>query len=234
MILGPYAKAKVFDEIHVWSPSVDIDDAWIPVKEFAKGLKESSFHSEWDEKAMYEIMDRQKARIKELKAAKSKKPMPQILVVCDDFADRPDIMHSASNILTTLFIRGRHLYTSCWISSQVLSSIHPVARKNFRFMLVWRLRNKKELVDSLLYELSALFPLPVLLEMYETATGDEPHSWWYIDLMAKKKEDMMFIRFEHKMVLNNKPNDALDPARLEDGGVLGQRAGADADAPAGP
>ena len=172
MILGPYAKAKVFDEIHVWSPSVDIDDAWIPVKEFAKGLKESSFHSEWDEKAMHEIMDRQKGRIKDLKAAKSKKPMPQILVVIDDFADRPDVMHSASNVLTTLFIRGRHLYTSCWISSQVLSSIHPVARKNFRFMLVWRLRNKKELVDSLLYELSALFPSPVLLEMYETATGD--------------------------------------------------------------
>ena len=148
--------------------------------------------------------------------------------------DRPDVMHSASNILTTLFLRGRHLYTSCWVSSQVLSGIHPAARKNFRFMLVWRLRNKKELVDSLLYELSALFPMPVLMEMYETATGDEPHSFWYIDLMAKKKEDMMFIRFEHKMVVNNKPNDALDPTRLEDGGVLGQRAGADADAPAGP
>ena len=54
--------------------------------------------------------------------------------------------------------------------------------------MVWRLRNKKELIDSLLYELSALFPLPVLMEMYETATNDEPHSFWYIDLMAKKKK----------------------------------------------
>ena len=218
MLIGPYA--KIFDEIHIFSPSVDIDSAWDPVREFAKGLKASSFHSEWDEKALYEIMERQKARIRELKLAKSTKPMPQINVTIDDFADRPDIMHSASNILTTLFFRGRHLYISCWLSSQVLSSIHPVARKNFRFMLVWRLRNKKELVDSLLYELSALFPLPVLLEMYETATGDEPHSWWYIDLMAKKKEDMMLIRFEHKMELNT--NDATDLARLEDGGVLGE------------
>ena len=77
------------------------------MREFAKGLKESSFHSEWDEKSLWEIMDRQKARIKELKAAKSKKPMPQILIVADDWADRPDIMHSAGNILSTLFIRGR-------------------------------------------------------------------------------------------------------------------------------
>ena len=87
-------------------------------------------------------------------------------------------------------------------------------------MLVWRLRNKKELLDGLLYELSALFPLPVLLEMYETAIEEE-HSFWYINLVAKKKEDMSFVRFEHNMVLNrNDTTDALDPARLEDGGVL--------------
>ena len=69
MLLGPYA--KVFDEIHIFSPSVEIDSAWDPVREFAKGLKASSFHSEWDEKALNAIMDGQKAKIKELKAAKS-------------------------------------------------------------------------------------------------------------------------------------------------------------------
>jgi hypothetical protein len=223
MLLGPYA--KVFDEIHIFSPSVDLDSAWDPVREFAKGLKASSFHSEWDEKALHEIMDGQKAKIKELKLAKSKKPLPQCLTVIDDHADRADIMHSASNILTTLFIRGRHFGSSCWISSQKLTAISTVARVNFRFMLVWRLRNKKELLDGLLYELSALFPLPVLFEMYETAINDEEHSFWYLNLVAKKKEDMSFVRFEHKMVLNrNEPvdtSDALDPARLEDGGVLG-------------
>ena len=159
MLLGPYA--KIFDEIHIFSPSVEIDSAWDPVREFAKGLKASSFHSEWDEKALNANMDGQKAKIKELKAAKSKKPLPHILTIIDDYADRYDIMHSASNILTTLFIRGRHFGSSCWISSQKLTAISPVARVNFRFMLVWRLRNKKELLDGLLYEMSALFPLPV-------------------------------------------------------------------------
>ena len=220
MLLGPYA--KVFDEIHIFSPSVDLDSAWDPVREFAKGLKASSFHSEWDEKALHEIMDGQKAKIKELKLAKSKKPLPQCLTCIDDFADRADIMHTASNILTTLFIRGRHFGSSCWISSQKLTAISTVARVNFRFMLVWRLRNKKELLDGLLYELSALFPLPVLYEMYETAIQDE-HSFWYLNLVAKKKEEMSFVRFEHKMVLNrNEPVDTSDPARLEDGGVLGE------------
>ncbi len=49
MLLGPCSKANIFQEIHVWSPSCEIDSAWDPVREFAKGLNASSFHSEWDE-----------------------------------------------------------------------------------------------------------------------------------------------------------------------------------------
>lgn len=199
MLLGPYK--AVFDEVHVFSPSVDLDSAWDPVKEFAKGLKAASFHAEWDETALHEALDAQRARIREMKQAKSKKPLPQILVIIDDFADRYDIMHRAATVLTTLFIRGRHFGSSCWISSQKLSAISTVARVNFRFLLVWRLRNQKEII-ALLEELSALYPIPVLHEMYETAISDEDYSFWYINLVAKKKEDMFHVRFDHKMVLD--------------------------------
>jgi len=198
MLLGPYR--GIFDQVHVFSPSVDIDSAWVPVKEFAHHLEGSSFHSEWDETALRHIMDEQRNKIKQLKDAKTKKPLPQVLTIIDDFADRWDIMHSASNILTTLFIRGRHFGSSCWVSSQKLTAISQVARVNFRFLLVWRLRNLKE-IQSLLEELSALYPIQVLHEMYQTAITDEDHSFWYINLVAKKKEDMFFIRFDHKMLL---------------------------------
>ena len=199
LLLGPYS--KVFDEVHVFSPSVDIDSAWDPVKDFAKGLKDASFHSEWDEAALHQVMDRQREKIKELKKAKTKKPLPQCLTIIDDFADRYDIMHSASKILTTLTIRGRHFGSSCWISSQKLTAISMVARVNFRFMLVWRLRNQKEIL-ALMEELSAVYPIQVLYEMYEAAISDEDYSFWYINLVAKKKEDMFHVRFEHKVVLD--------------------------------
>ncbi len=200
MLLGYYSKC--FDEVHVFSPSVDIDSAWDPVREFAKTLKASSFHSEWDEKALHEIMEAQKAKIKELKLANSKKPLPQCLTIIDDFADRPDIMHASGNILTTLFIRGRHFGSSCWLSSQKLTAISTVARVNFRFLLCWRLRNQREVL-SLLEELSAVYPIDILHQMYETAIGDADHSFWYINLVAKKKDDMFHIRFEHKMQLED-------------------------------
>ncbi len=93
-----------------------------------------------------------------------------------------------------------------------------------------RLRNKKELDDGVLYEVSALYPIQVLNEMYETAINDEDFSFWYINLIAKKKKEyMMFIRFEHKMVVDT--NDGADPSRLEGGELDGQRVGPDVNPP---
>ena len=199
MLMGPYR--GVFDSVHVFSPSVDVDSAWVPVKRFAVHLAGSTFHSEWDERALRDTMDTQRLKIKELKDAKSKKPLPQVLIIIDDFADNPHVVHSASNIITTLFVRGRHLGSSCWISSQKLTAISPVARTNFRFILVWRLRNQNEL-KALLEELSAIYPVAVLHEMYELAISDADHSFFYVNLVAKQKTDMFYMRFDHKMVLD--------------------------------
>jgi hypothetical protein len=215
LLIGPYA--KVFDAVHVFSPSVDIDSAWDPVREFAKGLRESSFHNEWDEPALLDILAKQKGVVKEKKVVKSTKPIPQALIIIDDFADRYDVMKSAGNVLTTLFIRGRHFGCSCWISSQKLTAISTVARVNFRFLCVWRLRNQKEIV-ALLEELSAIYPIPTLHEMYEAAVSDAAHSWWYIDLVAKEKTRMFYIRFEHRQVVEEvSPEEILAAAPRPDG-----------------
>ncbi len=64
---------------------------------------------------------------------------------------------------------------------------------------MWRLRNAKE-IAALMEELSALYPIPVLREMYESAISDAPYSFWHINMMVPK-EDMMMIRFEHKMLV---------------------------------
>ena len=70
MLLGPYT--GIFDQVHVFSPSVDIDSAWLPVKERAASMEGSSFHSEWDEKALKKILDDQRDKIRELNAAKKR------------------------------------------------------------------------------------------------------------------------------------------------------------------
>ena len=194
LILSQYK--HVFSEIHILSPSVHMDSSWEPVIEFAKSLEASSFNSEWDEEGLIELLDRQKKNIKLLKDSKTEKPLPQILVVVDDWAGSP-MLHSSTNVLTTLMIRGRHLATSCWVSSQHLRAISTVIRNNVKFMCVWKLRNAKE-IAALLEELSALYPVKVLRDMYNMAVEDAPYSFWHINLMAPKKE-MMMIRFEEHM-----------------------------------
>ena len=49
-------------------------------------------------------------------------------------------------------------------------------------------------------ELSAIYPVKSLNEMYEEAI-QEPHSFLYVNLVAKHKDDMFLVRFEQKMVL---------------------------------
>ena len=57
------------------------------MKEHAKHLKGHGFFSEWDERAMWAILNAQRDGIKELKRQKSSKLLPQCLVIVDDFAD---------------------------------------------------------------------------------------------------------------------------------------------------
>ena len=216
LLLGPYK--DVFDEVHVFSPSVEVDSAWDPVREYAKNLKASGFNDEWDEDAILEITDDQKRRIKTAKDAHSNKPLPQLLVIIDDFADRWDVMHSATNVLSTLFIRGRHFGSSCWISSQKLTAISQVARVNFRFMLVWRLRNFVE-IFKLMEEMSALYPRETLMQMYEMAITDEDFSFWYINLVAKEKRDMFMIRFQKKLQVEDGDDSLPPPPELPMAGV---------------
>ena len=101
-------------------------------------------------------------------------------------------------MLNTLFVRGRHQMTSIVVSSQKLRLLSTTMRVNVQFMLVWRLRNRMEL-QTLLEEISAVYPIQTLEKMYQMAT-DDPFSFWYILFTARKKEDMFFLRFEQKII----------------------------------
>ena len=66
-------------------------------------------------------------------------------------------------------------------------------------MLIWRLRNSKELI-TILEELDALVDRKVLNDMYRIATS-EKHSFWYVNLL-NEQDQMFFKGFEHRFALN--------------------------------
>ena len=203
MILDIYEGC--FDKLYVFSPSVNLDHTWQPVKEYIKDklrIKDDDkedpiYFDEYDSEALMKIMETQ-MKITDYMKKQKKTKMFQVLIIIDDFADDPRFVRS-SKLLHSLYTRGRHSYISVITATQVFNALHPIIRKNATDLYVYKLRNNKDL-ESLIEELSALAPKKVLLEMYSLATT-EPYSFWYINLMAKKISDMFYIRFEKKMSL---------------------------------
>ena len=188
----------VFERIYVFSPSVNIDDGWIPVKKYIEPdlelntEREQAYWDEWDESALRRIIQQQR-KITEASKKLEMKKLYQVLVVIDDFADTPQL-HKPHGALDTLFIRGRHMQISTWVSSQKLR----LMRVNMQFLWWWRLRNQHEL-DAVIEELSALLPKEQLYRLYEQATR-EPYSFLFVYYL-KPKNEMFYKRFEERFAL---------------------------------
>ena len=105
---------------------------------------------------------------------------------------------SSTNVLTSLFVRGRHLGFACWLLTEKLRIVSLFCRTNFCWMLVWRLRNAKER-DQIFEELPALLPPKTLLQMYNMATS-EKHSFGYINLLSERDE-LFYKNFGKRMLV---------------------------------
>ena len=204
MILDIYEQC--FDKIYIFSPSVNLDHTWQPVKEYIKDkLKmndedkdDPMYYDEYDPDALLKIIETQ-TKITTYMKKEGKRKMFQILIIIDDFADNPQFSRS-SKLLHALYTRGRHSFISTITATQVLVALSPIIRKNCTELYVYKLRNYRDL-ESLIEELSALAPKKTLHQMYQLAT-EEPYSFWYINLMAKSTNNMFFIRFEKKLTID--------------------------------
>ena len=204
--MGPYK--DVYSRVYVFSPSCapGIDPAWDSYRKFTRDYMkvpddETIMWSTWEPGILEKLIARHSKVNAHLKAQGKKKGYV-ILFLIDDFADQGDkVMHSSTNVLTSLFVRGRHLGCACWLLTQKLRVISLIARVNFCWMLVWKLRSAKER-DQLLEELDALLPRKVLMQMYLKGT-EEKHSFFYVNLL-NEQDSMWYKNFDQKMLVVDK------------------------------
>ena len=199
MILDIYRGC--FDRIYVFSPSIDVDKTWIPVKEYIEKSqkvdtkKEQLFFDSYDAEALEKIVSTQH-KVAEHMKSKGFTKIYQVLIVVDDFADNTDFSRH-SKLLHALFTRGRHSFISTIVSTQKYRAISNIIRVNATNLYVFRLRNGGDL-EALLEELSALADKKTILQLYNMATA-EPYSFLFIKLNAKTLKDMFYIRYEKKL-----------------------------------
>ena len=202
MILDIYRGC--FDRIYIFSPSVNVDKTWVPVKEYIEKSqkvdpdKEQIYFDHYDPEALESIVSTQ-TKLAEHMKAKGYTKIYQILIVIDDFADDSSFSRH-SKLLHALFTRGRHSMISTIVSTQKYRAISNIIRVNATNLYVFRLRNAGDL-DAWVEECSAIADKKTLLELYNLATA-EPYSFLFIKLNAKKVDDMFYIRFDKRLELN--------------------------------
>jgi hypothetical protein len=188
-----------FSRIYIFSPSIDIDYTWAPVKKYIehdmKAVEtedEKFYFDEYDPVALDNIIETQYKITNYMKKHKYK-TLFQILIVIDDFADDPSFTRH-SKLLHQLYVRGRHNSISTITSTQKYNVIAPIVRVNATQLYVFRLRNYKDL-EAIVEELSAVTDKKTLLDIYHTATA-EPFSFLFVNLMSHDKNKMFHIKFE--------------------------------------
>lgn len=205
MILDIYRDC--FSRIYIFSPSIDVDMTWEPVKEYlARNLqqddkKEKYLFDSYQPNELMRIIDTQYKVVEFMKHNKMKN-VYQILIIIDDFADDPSFTRN-SQLLWSLYIRGRHLFISTITATQVYKAISPVIRKNITDLYIFRLRNHADM-ESWLEEMSAIYDKNVLLQLYRIST-DKPHGFLYIKVNAKDKHDMFYDSLQSKLVPKEAP-----------------------------
>ena len=117
----------------------------------------------------------------------------------DDFADNPEFSRQ-SRLLHSLFTRGRHSGISTIVSTQKFTALHPILRVNASELVIFRLRNYSDLI-SFLDEVCALIDKHTLLHIYNLAT-EEPFSFLYCNLTAKKKNDIFMINYSKQILID--------------------------------
>jgi GTPase SAR1 family protein len=193
---------SVFARIYIWSPSVLVDTVWEPVIKMCKtelgqdNDREQFLFQSYNPADLQRVIQTQKDVISRAKEAKLK-TLFNILIIVDDFADRPDFTRTET-LVWELFFRGRHAKISTLISTQKWKAISPAIRSQATALFVFRLRSQQEL-EAFAEEVSALVDKKTVMQFYREAT-EEPYSFLYVRLEAKKPEDIFWERFEHRLL----------------------------------
>ena len=194
MILDIYKGC--FSRIYIWSPSINVDSTWKPVKDYIRDHikpndREKCYFDSYEPSELEQVIKTQQKVIDYQKEQKHK-DLYQILIVIDDFADDTNFTRK-SQLLHQLYIRGRHYMISTITSTQVYKQISPIVRKNMTHLFIYRLRNYADL-QAIVEEMSAVYDPKTLLQIYHEAVS-EPYAFLYINLMVRDKSKMFMKNF---------------------------------------
>ena len=186
--------------VHVISNSINIDDAWIPVRRYIEdqGFEPNKYlHEGYDDELMGRILAQQKQVIEYQKKkgqGGKKHPLHGLLIVMDDVLDDAKVMRRSKN-LELLFVRARHMAISTIVSVQKYraGATPPIVRINVSDEIIFKLRNQHDL-QAWIEESSALADPEVIMDIYRRCM-ETPYNFLWLSKTAKDPNDIFHIGF---------------------------------------
>ena len=208
-----------FARIYVFSPSINVDSIWTPVKKYIKDEmkvdteKEQCFFEEYIASDLQKIIERHH-KVIEYQKKNDHKTLHSCLLVIDDMADNEKFSRHSS-LLNQLYVRGRHNALTVITSVQAYRALSRIIRVNSRQLFFFKMRNYKE-IETMVEELSAMLinkkmladaknvaeAKRLLLEIYNEATS-EPYSFLYCNLTKSDVDEVFMKNFTHRIMISD-------------------------------
>ena len=134
MLVGPSGSGKTvlltnmtldiykgcFSIIYIWSPSIQVDSTWKPVKDYIRDHikpngREKYYFDSYEPSELEQVIKTQQ-KVIDYQNEQKHKDLYHILIVIDDFADDTSFTRK-SQLLHQLYIRGRHYMISTTTST---------------------------------------------------------------------------------------------------------------------
>jgi len=185
---------------HIFSNSINLDDAWIPVKRYleANGFPPEKYcHEGYDDELMGKLLSEQKQIIefqKKKGQGGSKTPLHGMLLVMDDILDDAKVMRRSKN-LELLFVRARHMAISTIVSVQKYraGATPPIVRISTSDDIIFKLRNQHDL-QAWIEESSALADPEIIMDIYRRCM-ETPYNFLWLKKTATDPNDIFHIGF---------------------------------------
>ena len=169
-------KKNAFDQVHIFSPSINLDDS-------ARFLREHfNTYEMYDDKILDNILEGQEEYPKE--------QMPKICIVIDDSIG----MIGRNAKLNSFLSRYRHWNCNVLFSVQHFRSLDTIARANGTHIWVFNLPNLRE-VEKMNEEYGGLYQ-DNFMDLYRQATKDKYN---FLYLKTKQNPPEAFHNFDEKI-----------------------------------
>ena len=181
--------------IYIWSPSINVDSTWKPVKYYIRcNIKPSDrdnncYFDSYDPAELQQVITTQQKVVDYQKEQKHTDSY-QILAVIDDFADDTNFTRK-SQLLHQLYIRGRHYMISKITSTRVWKQISPIVINNMTHLFIYRLRIYGDL-EPIVEGVMVIYDNNTLLQIYHETISE--YSFLNSNLTQRDKRKMFMER----------------------------------------